>query len=454
MKQPFLWIPNCNKPIYIQLYECIRKSILKGEYKTNEKMPSIRSMAKNLNISKTTVETSYQQLIMEGYIRGIEKVGYFVEKFDEEIFKMDINEEIYLKELNNETFTNEKFDKNSFDLNIWKRYLSKGINEELVSLFQYGHPQGERNLRCALSEYVRSARGVIAFPEQIVIGAGTQQLLFVLSELLKEKYKSIYFEKPIFGKASHIFNAVGYKTFGVDNNDLILGNYGENREKNILYVSPSHQFPYANTMSIAKRLQILKWAQISDGLIIEDDYDGELRYQGQPIPSLQGINKGKRVVYLGAFSKILLPSIRIGFMVLPEDWVYEYQKVAHNYSQTVSQIEQFALAKFIEDGSLERHVRKIRNLYAKKSKKVTEELVKAFGEDIEILASDTGLYIVFKFTKKVNSEKLNNELIKCKIKMNIYEDNEKIFIMPFSGIELNEVKDVINNLNKCFYRSV
>lgn len=441
MKQPFLWIPKEEMPLYMQLYQCIRKSILEGGYEPNQKMPSIRLMAKTLDISKTTVETAYQQLLVEGYLRGVEKVGYFVEPMEEEGFsgkEMPIAE---FSELHFPTYINTDVDQESFDMAVWKRYLNKSITLEEESLYGYGNPQGEEILREALAGYVRDSRGVLAKKEQIVIGAGTQQLLFVLAEILKEEYGEVVFETPIFAKAKHIFDAMGYDIEHLEKD----GDYfKEAKNKKLLYVSPSHQFPFAQTMSIAKRFSILSWAKKTNSIIIEDDYDGELRYQGHPVPSLQGLDKGEHVVYLGALSKILLPSIRISFMVLPPQLVCAYQKIISHYSQTASQIEQITLANFIADGSLERHVRKIRKMYAKKSKHLTDSLRERLGSQIQILASDTGLYILFQFSKGEMGDSFEEYMATRNIKIISYSyfllgKEKEVFLLPFGGLKLEEI---------------
>lgn len=436
MKQPFLWVPKPHTPLYMQLYHCIKESILEGAYEKDQKMPSIRLMASSLALSKTTVEMAYQQLLMEGYLLGVEKVGYFVEDIRQGRFVGQREASIVEADLFFKSYINTDVDKEGFDLKLWKRYINKSLLEYGERLYGYGHPQGALELREALSDYVRDARGVLAHPGQIVIGAGTQQLLFILAEMLKGEYSQVFFEKPVFIKAKHIFEALGYQTREISLDEDFLK---QNNEKALLYVSPSHQFPFAQTMSISKRLGILNWAKRNEAFIIEDDYDGELRYQGQPIPSMQGLNKGKNVIYLGALSKILMPTIRLSFMVLPSTQMENYQPIAAKYAQTASGIEQLTLSKFIQDGALERHVRKIRKIYAKKSKMITYELQRQLSKRIETLSCETGFYIIFEFFKEAKADLVSfMEAESIKIIKYSYEKNKRqktVYLMPFSGLD-------------------
>jgi GntR family transcriptional regulator/MocR family aminotransferase len=261
-------------------------------------------------------------------------------------------------------FTNEFLDKESFDFQLWKKYINKALRYNDVYL-SYGSCLGEYILRREIARYIGHSRGVICSPDQVIVGAGVQAVLNILCAVLKPKYDSIVFEEPGFTKGQYVFKDHGFKIVPVSVEDdginvrHLAGNGGK-----VVYVSPSHQYPTGSVMSINKRTQLLNWANASNGIIIEDDYDSELRYFGRPIPSLQGLNKGNGIVYLGSFSKIMLPSIRISFMVLPVNLLEETADILNRYNQTSSKIEQVALALFMKEGLLEKHIRKLRKIYA------------------------------------------------------------------------------------------
>ena len=205
-------------------------------------------------------------------------------------------------------------------------------------------------------------------PEQVVIGAGIQYLFGLIASTFKSEYSSIAFEYPGFSKGMYIFEDYGYKMVkiplekdGIDMKTL------EASQANIVYVSPSHQYPTGNVMAIKKRLQLLDWAKKNNAYIIEDDYDSLLRYEGYPVPALQGLNEGENVIYVGSFSKLLIPALRISFMILPVSLMAKFEAILPRYSQSVSKIEQLALENFMSEGAFERHIRRIKKIYGRKN---------------------------------------------------------------------------------------
>jgi GntR family transcriptional regulator/MocR family aminotransferase len=362
----FTFAIGIKKPNYQQLVDFIKQQIHSGVLPAGSRMPSIRKLADALIVSRTTTETAYNILTDDGYLQSSPHRGFFVASL---IPGMSIQKN-NMQELQKENvkptilydFANNYIDVETFPLAIWRRHLNYALRSKNL-LGRYGAFQGEEELRQALADYSRNSRSVAALPEQIVVGAGIQNLLIILANLLKVALPSparIALEKPGFPQAEEIFKNQGWEVSqfslaGLYNKDL----------PSVLYLAPGN--PYrGQSLNSAQRQVLLHFCHKHQGYLLEDDYNGEFRYLSRPISSLQGLSDGKSIIYLGSFSRLLLPSLRISYMVLPQPLLGLYQKIGPLYNQTASTAEQLALASFIKEGELRRHVRKIRHLYDKK----------------------------------------------------------------------------------------
>jgi GntR family transcriptional regulator/MocR family aminotransferase len=459
---------NGETPIYLQLYNFIKEEITSGRIEPQAKLPSIRNLAGYLKISRTTVETTYHQLTMEGYITGKPRAGYFVNYIDNHALKLvkkadRLGEKDAIKDKGQKTeydFRNDYIDPECFDFNLWRKYLNKALLTDNKRFLGYGSHQGEIELRHQLAKYVHQSRGVNCRPEQIVVGSGVQSLLSILCGIIKPEYKKIGFEEPGFKQGRHIFKDHGFQIIPVKlDDDGINVDYLARTGAQIVYVSPSHQFPMGSVMSIAKRVQLLNWAHFNNRLIIEDDYDSELRYLGRPIPSLQGLGEGANVVYLGTFSKILIPSIRISFMVLPENLLAIYQREMKKYNQTSSQIEQIALALFMQEGMLEKHIRKLRKIYARKNHLLLETIERVMGDKVKVGGTETGLHILLELNTNHSQEEITLLAEKVGVKViplkNYFLDDSKnhkpLVLLYYGGIPLEHIEPAIKLLNQVWF---
>ncbi len=405
-------------PLYIQLYEHIKKEITEGFIQPETKLPSIRQLAARLHLSKTTVEAAYQQLKAEGYIASSPKSGYYVNKLE---YSHSIKPKVqaaYLEGANVMAedddsfktwlydFGSDSLDAESFDFKLWHKYVNKVFRKE-KRLLTYGSSQGEPELRREIARYLHGSRGVICGPQQVVIGAGIQSLLHLVAGLLTPAYGPIGFEEPGFRKGRYVFRDHGFEIIPIpiDEQGIRVDLLNQSRAR-LVYVSPSHQFPMGAAIPVNRRMQLLKWAQSQGRLIIEDDYDGELRYLGRPLPSLQGLNQGRNVIYLGTFSKTMLPSLRISYMVLPPELLQLYQQYGGRYNQTSSKIEQLALAAYMRDGCLEKQVRRLRKIYARKNQILIEALTRIMRDKVRIIGQESGLHIVLEVQTTADPEEL------------------------------------------------
>lgn len=361
---------QAKRPYYLQLYDYIKEAILSGEISENEKLPSLRSLSKSLGLSMTTIELAYSQLSVEGYIYSKPQSGYYASSvLPSKVTGISQKKGDSPLDLTMENQVPEfYYDPDCFDFNKWKKCVNKVITEYSPLLFFESDPQGEMALRYEISKYLYRSRGVMCQPSQIVIGAGTQQITNQLANILKKmSIGHVAVENPGYMPVRNIFRDRGFSITPVE-----VGMDGISISKlpfnirSAVYVSPSNQVPTGAVMPVGKRYELLEWASKNDSIIIEDDYDSELRYFGKPIPALQGLDMRERVVYLGSFSMTLFSSIKISYMVLPPAMEAIFHSIRTDYTQTCSKMEQLTLALFMERGFYQTNIKKLRNLYSQK----------------------------------------------------------------------------------------
>ncbi|MDL4841234.1 MocR-like pyridoxine biosynthesis transcription factor PdxR [Aquibacillus rhizosphaerae] len=454
-------------PIYLQLYNYIKQEIERGRYQANEKLPSIRKLALYLDISQNTVESSYQQLLAEGYIESVPKRGFYIQQIDEELSVVKRHKPFPLAESDSSfekvdyhiDFHQASIDLALFPISEWKKCSNEVLHNR--SIFDYGHPQGEMSLREQLAYYLHFSRGVNCTPEQIVVGAGTQQLLGMLCLIFKQCESSIAIENPGYKGAKDVFlnHGLDVEPIRVEADGISVNELKKSKNK-IVYITPSHQYPTGVITSITKRRQLLKWAIETEGYILEDDYDSEFRYVGRPIPSLQGLDLNERVIYLGTFSKSFSPALRVSYMVLPKSMLNQYKKMYASYDQTVSKIHQEALALFIERGYLTRHIRRIRKLNRQKREVLLKAISKYMGMNVNVVGEKSGVYILLEIKLSETEETLIQLAKKAKIRVyptSPYWTDYRSIDFPkiqlgFGGLNEVEIKEGIYLLSKIWFK--
>ncbi|SHH12729.1 PLP-dependent aminotransferase family protein [Clostridium grantii] len=460
-------IPNLDttssKPFYMQIYEHVKKEILSGNLAANSKLPSIRDFSSNTNLSKNTIDAAYQQLIAEGYIRSKSKSGFFVENIEqipENLSSMDYNSSLKQSKIKEEfclyDFTNGQIDLDSFPLSTLRKIINESLLTTEKDLLFYGEHVGDKGLRFEISKYIYQSRGVLSSPEQIIIGSGTQQSLSLLSLVLQKFDKNLAFEDPGYIGARNVFEHYGFDiaSIPVDENGICINKLKESKSK-IVYITPSHQFPLGRVMPIKRRVELLNWALKENSYIIEDDYDGEFRYKGKPIPSLQSLVSNNRVIYLGTFSKSLMPSIRISYMVLPKELMEIYKNNFTIYEQPVPRIIQKSLEIFIKEGHWYKHLKKCRNVYKKKHDLLISSIYKYFGPKAEVIGADSGLHILLKVNNGMDETNLISAAKGLGVKVSptsIYysfpkKSNPQLIFLGFAGIKLENIPKGIELLS-------
>ncbi len=339
---------------YFEIYLMIKKRIISGEYKSEQKLPSKRVMADMTGYSLITVEKAYSMLSDEGYIISKERSGYYVCKLDvfSAIRKNDRDIKIdYLEEP-------QSMPKNSdFEYSVWFKTIRKVISENGEKLFIKSPNKGCAVLRNAIADYLHRYRGMIAKPSQIIIGSGSEQLYENVVQILGRE-KTYGIENPSYAQIEAVYRGADAKL-----KKLKMGSdgieSGELRGIDILHVTPFHSYPTGVTTSVSKRYEYLRWAGDSK-YIVEDDFDSEFFMPGQPIESLYSLDMHSRVIYINTFSKSLSPSMRVGYMILPEELIPEYDKRLGIYSCSVPVLDQYILSEFISSGNFERHLNRMR----------------------------------------------------------------------------------------------
>ena len=394
--------------LYMQVYDYYRGLIESGKMHNGEKIPSIRYSSAQLGVSKTTIEQAYMCLCDDGYLVPRKQSGYYVSRRAEQKKSDSGKSTQVVKNRIVYDFASSGVDSESFDLSLWRRYVKSALRQT-ERLLSYGEPQGESELREEIALFARQNRNCVCDSSNIIIGAGVQSLLHILCPLISER-KSIAFSDPDYIQGVTVFSDHGFKiskTFST---------------ADIIYTSPSRKTRWGETLSVSERFKLAEYAASSNKLIIEDDYGSEFRYVNKPTPSLQGLSGGENTVYLGTFSKLLLPSIRISYMILPQELNEKYREVAPVYNQTVSKADQIALCSFIRDGHLSAQIRKSRKLYLQKSKILCDLLTENFEDKVTIDKTDSPLFVKASFKTDISLSLLLN---KC--------EKEGLAIIPISG---------------------
>lgn len=391
---------NSSEPLFQQLYRLIRQEIVSGSLVRNEKLPSKRRLADSLQCSQNTVQAAYNQLVDEGYLLAREKSGYYVAELDG-ILSLGREPQPALLETDRSDeydydFSYQGVDLACFPFSIWRKLARETIHEQDKDLLRTGDPQGYPPLRAAIARYLHQSRGVNCSPDQIIISSGTEYLLLLLIQLLDRSF-SYAIENPGYEKLAMIFKSsrVEHRPIRLDKHGLRPDDLADSGA-NVACITPSHQFPTGSIMPVSRRIMLLNWAnQQPDRYIVEDDYDSEFRYSGKPIPSLQGLDKNGKVIYMGAFSKSLSPALRISYMVLPEKLRDIYLDRLTFYICPVPTIEQKTLHRFIDEGHFERHVNRARNLYRQKRERLAAA-IRDLLPGASIDGAMAGLHIVLR----------------------------------------------------------
>ncbi len=456
---------DSNLPLYQQLYQQIRMEIQSGALAVGQKLPSKRKLAEQLGVSINTVEGAYTQLEAEGFVLSSPRRGFFVLETGqlpqqprpqrpaaipsepETVYEID--------------FSPSGMARNQFPFGVWRRLMKSCFNEYDRRLLLRTPQQGDLGLRQAVADYLYRARGVRCGPEQIVMGAGSDNLLFMLSYILPGTY-TLAVENPLYNQAHALFARMGHPLCAVPvGPDGISLQALPQGEQVLVYTTPSHQYPLGYAMPIGQRTALLRWSsQGENRYIIEDDYDSEFRYSSRPIPSLQSIDHLGRVIYLGTFSRSVAPALRISYMVLPQTLLELFWQRYRGYSSTVSGFEQAVLREFMNTGHFETHVSRMRIYYRARRQCLVDALA-PWSEYLEILGQPAGNHLTLRVLNGMEESELTAAAAACGVRVypvspyflgTVPEEYRTTVLLGFGGLSDEEIRRGVSLLSRAWFQ--
>lgn len=451
-------------PLYEQIYAYIKQDIQSGRIRSGEKLPSTRALCRYLEVSRSTVELAYEQLLSEGYVETEPCRGYFVSQI-EGLYQLESRAETMEEETDQKSeeflydFTPNGVDLNSFPYNAWRKLSRECLTDDKAEMFRLGDPQGEYGLRRAICSYLHQARGVNCGPEQVIVGAGSDYLLMLLITIIGSGH-TVALENPTYRQAYRLFENLSCRvcTVDMDSRGMRADRLRESGA-DIAFVMPSHQYPLGTVMPIKRRIELLKWAYESEErYIIEDDYDSEFRYKGKPIPALQGYDSRGKVIYTGTFSKSIAPAIRMSYIVLPEKILKIYRERCSFLSSTVSKVDQKILQKFLEEGYYERHLNKTRALYKSRHDTLLGCLKDMKG-NFSISGENAGVHLLLHFGRNVSEAELIEKAAGVGVKVYglseyYVEDSgdgrEAVILLGYANMSEEKIREAAGLLKKAW----
>ncbi len=450
--------------IYEYLYQCIRSDILDGVLTAGERLPSKRSLAHHLNIGVITVANAYEQLLTEGYIRSEERRGYFVQDVSGYGQKSEFRAEDYPPEPpEREYFADFKANRiglQHFPAATWNRFMREALSQQNDSLLKTIPYNGLYELRLAISEYLLHNRGMRVMPSQIIIGAGTEYLYSRLMQMFGRAC-TFAIEDPGYKKFAAISSSFGnpWKYIPIDGSGLMIDRLEESGA-DVVHVSPSNHFPTGIVMPVTRRLELFEWVgRIKKRYIIEDDYDSEFRYSGKFIPPMYAEDTQGKVIYMNTFSKSMVPSLRISYMVLPPSLLQKYIDTMSFYSCTVSSFEQYALARFISEGYFERHINHMKNYYRGQRAQILFAVKNSpLGEISEITERNAGTHFLLNVRTRLSEEEVRQKGLQADLSLSMYSDYSYsapgtsgcTLVINYAGIQQEQIAEVVSRLSSIF----
>ncbi|MFH0992742.1 MAG: PLP-dependent aminotransferase family protein [bacterium] len=454
-------------PLYEQIYKHIRAEITGGSIVAGTRMPSKRELARHLQTSPVTVESAYAQLVAEGYLESVLRSGHFVLASPETSL---LRQPAVVEVVESTTTPKPLFDLTTggvdpalFPYTAWAKLARAVLAGPERDLLNAIHPQGSYELRKAISTHLADYRGIAADPAQIVVGAGSEYLTGLIVQLLGRD-NGYAVEDPGYPKIVRILAANGARTVRIPIDRAGINVASLRRTKAaFVHVTPSHQFPTGVVMPIGRRRELLAWAAEGTGrYIIEDDYDSEFRFSGQPIPALQGLDAGGRVIYMNSFTKSLAPSLRISYMVLPPGLLLRYRDELGHYACTVSNFEQATLARFMNEGRFDRHLARLRNVYKERRDHLIAALLGSpLGAIIEIASADAGLHFLLKVANGMKEHELVTSALSAGIRLaglSAYGNVEHagafydMLVIGYAGIAVDRIETAVGLLSALWAR--
>ncbi|WP_100489262.1 PLP-dependent aminotransferase family protein [Sporolactobacillus pectinivorans] len=453
-----------SQPLYVQLFTYFINEIKENRLPYGCKLPSKRKLSSFLKVSLNTIDSAYQQLLAEGYVESRPRSGMFVIYKDEHLNSHRQEESGISKKhvISNDEksefidFSHGKVDTDHFPYPLLRKYSRQLYSKEGSRFFQNGPFQGSPSLRHEIATYLYQSRGVICDPSQVVIGSGTQYLLGQLLQILPQNM-TFAMENPGFHRVRELVHYLGIPRadIPVEFDGLAIDPICK-MNTGIVYLTPSHQFPLGMILPVSKRIELVKWANEKENrYVIEDDYDGEFRYAGKPVPSLQGLDQGRSVIYLGTFSKSLIPSLRVSYMILPDTLVDHYLKTFSLLKQTASSLNQQIIYLFMKNGDWEHHIDRMRTLYKHKHQMIIQAIQQYLDEKVLVIGEKSGLHLILQLNNGMGEGALIQSALSVGVKVyptSIYYASmmkleQPQILLGFAGLNDSDIQNGIRRLS-------
>ena len=417
-------------PLFRQIYLGLRHSILSGRFRGDGRLPSTRDLADQLGVSRTVVLLAYDQLLAEGFVTGRRGSGTFAAKglssnrfvtskkstkvglsnfgvaAVEVAATLDVSGRRPLSHRYDFKFGRSESDIDTFPFEMWRRILLRRARQISLTGLDYGPAAGNPALREAICAHLRRSRAVVCDPSDVIVVSGSQQALDLIARVLLERGDRVAIENPSYQGTREILRAAGARLLPVlvDHDGLNPAKLPD--EARICYVTPSHQFPTGAILPLARRLALLEWAKSKNSMIVEDDYDGEFRYQGHPLESLQGLDTEGRIIYVGTFSRTVFPALRVGYLIVPKSLTSAFTGAKWLNDQHSATLEQQALAQFITSGAYERHLRRVRRRNSVRREALLGAIHKYLGDRVEVTGDGAGAHVVLWLQRHVSEDRI------------------------------------------------
>ncbi len=415
-----------NMPLHRQLYEAMRRAMLDGKLAAGDRLPSSRELTHDLGLSRNTVVAALNQLSVEGYLVSRVGSGTFVHdnvprspqrKASSQVPRHQtdlsrrgtaLSSTFCATQLEVQPFTPGIADFSAFPVALWQRLQNKHWRMTYPEMLDYSYCGGHAPLRRAVADYLRVFRSVPLDVDQVIITSGTQQSLELCAQLLADHGDTVWLEDPAYWGAVKAFMATGLRAHPVkvDQHGMAPTPQDERTPPRLIYTTPSHQYPTGAVMSLARRQHILAIARTHNAWVLEDDYDSEFRFSGPPLSSLAGLDQDERVLYMGSFSKVLYPGLKLGYLVVPKRLVAAFKQAHYDLNRPGQMPLQAALAEFIELGHFASALRRARHSYAQRRQCLLEALAPCLGKNAQITGAEQGLHLCVRLPDALDDKAL------------------------------------------------
>jgi GntR family transcriptional regulator/MocR family aminotransferase len=469
---------KAQQALHRQIYDAYRSAIVKGSLHPNQRIPSTRVLASELGVSRFPVLNAYAQLLAEGYIESRVGAGTVVSVSIPD--QLTSSQPTGVRSLPTRSgprpvarraamfatpsspwlaglgaFGVGQVASEQFPLHLWSNLVARRCRNMDANSFRYGDQKGSKDLREAIASYLRTARSLHCDAEQIIVVSGSQQALELSARVLLDPGSRVWIEEPGYRLAGDVLALAGCHLVPVpvDREGLdVAAGIARCPKARAAFVTPSHQFPLGVTLSASRRLRLLDWAQSSGSWIIEDDYDSEYRYRSMPVASLQGLDANARVIYIGTFSKVLFPSLRLGYMVIPSDLIDRFLAIRRTMDLGPPGFHQEVLADFIAEGHFARHIRRMRVLYGERRSVLVESISQELGSMVEVVGDEAGMHLTLTSRIRIRDVEISERAARQNLWLwplspsYMGKAPSPGFILGFGSTEVTEIPDAVRKL--------